>query len=132
MCSPSLKSQMQQVSSIIVCCIGGVTKWSSRMMSDFSSPTAMSPCDTSRRWTTFVSERCGCIAGALSASAALTSRIGARFSYSTFTASAAARAASSVSAATTATRSPMVSGSVVSTFSSAIRSGEGGLPEQLK
>lgn len=27
----------------------------------------MSPCDTSRRWTTFVSERCGCIAGALSA-----------------------------------------------------------------
>ena len=48
------------------------------------------------------------------------------------TASAAARAASSVSAATTATRSPMVSGSVVSTFSSAIRSGEGGLPEQLK
>ena len=79
-----------------------------------------------------MSERCGCIAGALSASAALTSRIGARFSYSTFTASAAVRAASSVSAATTATRSPMVSGSVVSTFSSAIRSGEGGLPEQLK
>lgn len=27
---------------------------------------------------------------------------------------------------------PMVSGSVVNTFSSAIRSGEGGLPEQLK
>ena len=34
--------------------------------------------------------------------------------------------------ATPPARSPMVSGSVVNTFSSAIRSGEGGLPEQLK